>query len=163
IGAYAVDFLQRAQRAGYAVPRQPLEQAYAGLRRVARLNDFGGVGYQFEVYRWPGSSDSNELLRSRAAAYALYVLAKGGQADIGQVRYFHDARLNNEPSPLARAHIAAALYHLGDRARARNAFRMAERAIGYRNSGDWYQTPLRDVAGVLALAAEAGETELVDR
>ena len=163
IGAYTVDFLQRAQRAGYAVPRQPLEQAYAALRRVARLNDFGGVNYQFEVYRWPGSNDSNELLRSRAAAYALYVLAKGGQADIGQLRYFHDARLNNEPSPLARAHIGAALFHLGDRARARNAFRLAERALGYRNSGDWYQTPLRDVAGVLALAAEAGETELVDR
>jgi alpha-2-macroglobulin len=163
IGAYAVDFLQRAQRAGYAVPRQPMEQAYAGLRRVARLNDFGGVGYQFEVYRWPGSNDSTELLRSRAAAYALYVLAKGGQADIGQLRYFHDNRLERDPSPLARAHIGAALYHLGDRARARSAFRMAERALGYRNVGDWYQSPLRDVAGVLALAAEAGETELVDR
>ncbi|HRE43489.1 MAG TPA: alpha-2-macroglobulin family protein, partial [Terricaulis sp.] len=163
LGAYAVDFLQRAQRAGYAVPRQALDQAYEGLRRVARLNDFGGVSYQFEVYRWPGSNDSDRLLRSRAAAYALYVLAKGGRADIGQVRYFHDARMNDEPSPLARAQIGAALYHLGDRARARNAFRQAERALGYRNSGDWYQTPLRDVAGVLALAAEAGETELVDR
>lgn len=163
LGAYAVDFLQRAQRAGYAVPRQPMEQAYAALRRVARLNDFGGVSYQFEVYRWPGSNDSTELMRSRAAAYALYVLAKANQADIGQLRYFHDNRLANEPSPLARAHIAAALHHLGDRTRARNAFQMAERALGYRNSGDWYQTPLRDLAGVLALAAEAGETELVDR
>jgi len=64
---------------------------------------------------------------------------------------------------LARAQIGAALAHLGDRARARNAFRMAERAIGYRNTGDWYQTPLRDLSGVIALAAEAGETELVDR
>lgn len=40
---------------------------------------------------------------------------------------------------------------------------MAEQALGYRNVGDWYQTPLRDTAGVLAMAAEAGETELVDR
>ena len=102
-------------------------------------------------------------MRSRAAAYALYVLARAGEADIGQVRYFHDARLNNEPSPLARAQIGAALARLGDRARARNAFRLAEQALGYRNVGDWYQTPLRDLAGVLALAAEAGETELVDR
>ena len=52
---------------------------------------------------------------------------------------------------------------MGDRARSRNAFRLAEHALGYRNTGDWYQTPLRDLAGVLALAAEAGETELVDR
>jgi uncharacterized protein YfaS (alpha-2-macroglobulin family) len=163
LGAYVTDFLQRAQRAGYAVPRQPMQQAYGALRRVARLNDFGSVNYEFEVYRWPGSNDSTELLRSRSAAYALYVLAKAGEADVGQVRYFHDARLQNEPSPLARAQIGAALAHLGDRARSRNAFRMAERALGYRNVGDWYQTPLRDLAGVLALAAEAGETELVNR
>ena len=138
-------------------------QSYAALRRVARLNDFGSVNYEFEVYRWPGSNDTTELLRSRAAAYALYVLAKANEADVGQVRYFHDARLQNEPSPLARAQIGAALAHLGDRARSRNAFRMAERALGYRNVGDWYQTPLRDLAGVLALAAEAGETDLVNR
>jgi alpha-2-macroglobulin len=163
LGAYAADLLQRAQAAGYAVPRQPMSQIYAALKRVARLNDFGSTNYAFEVYRWPGSNDSTELLRSRSAAYALYVLAKAGEADIGQVRYFHDNRLRNEPSPLARAQIAAALAHLGDRARSRNAFRMAEQALGYRNTGDWYQTPLRDVAGVLALAAEAGETELVNR
>src|SRR5690606_27721051 len=40
LGAYIVDFLQRAQRAGYAIPRQPMAQAYNALRRVARLNDF---------------------------------------------------------------------------------------------------------------------------
>jgi len=163
LGAYATDFLLRAQRAGYAVPRQPMQQAYSALRRVARLNDFGSVRYEFEVYRWPGSNDTTELLRSRSAAYALYVLARAGEADIGQLRYFHDNRLNNEPSPLARAQIAAALAHMGDRSRSRNAFRLAEQALGYRNVGDWYQTPLRDLAGVLALAAEAGETEMVDR
>jgi uncharacterized protein YfaS (alpha-2-macroglobulin family) len=163
LGAYAADFLLRAQQSGMAVPRQPMQQAYAALRRVARLNDFGNVGYEFEVYRWPGSNDTDQLLRSRAAAYALYVLAKAGEADIGQLRYFHDSRLNDEPSPLARAQIGAALAHMGDRARSRNAFRMAERALGYRNTGDWYQSPLRDLAGVLALAAEAGETDLVNR
>lgn len=163
LGAYATDFLLRAQRAGYAVPRQPMQQAYAALRRVARLNDFGSVGYDFEVYRWPGSNDTEQLLRSRSAAYALYVLAKAGEADIGQLRYYHDSRLNDEPSPLARAQIGAALAFMGDRARSRNAFRQAERALGYRNTGDWYQSPLRDLAGVLALAAEAGETEMVNR
>lgn len=163
LGVYVTDFLWRAQQQGMAVPRTSMQQAYGALRRIARLNDFGSVNYQFEVYRWPGSNDSTELLRSRSAAYALYVLARAGEADIGQLRYFHDNRLRNDPSPLARAHIAAALAHMGDRARSRNAFRMAEQALGYRNVGDWYQTPLRDTAGVLAMAAEAGETELVDR
>jgi len=163
LGAYITDFLWRAQQSGIAIPRAPMQQAYAALRHVARLNDFGSVNYEFEVYRWPGSNDTTELMRSRAAAYALYVLAKAGEADIGQVRYFHDSRLAAEPSPLARAQIGAALAHLGDRARARHAFQMAEQALGYRNVGDWYQTPLRDEAGVLALAAEAGETDVVNR
>lgn len=163
LGVYITDFLRRAQAQGYAVPRQSMQLAYGALRRIARLNDFGSVRYQFEVYRWPGSNDTDELLRSRSAAYALYVLAKAGEADIGQLRYFHDARLRNEPSPLARAQIGAALAHMGDRSRSRSAFRTAEQALGYRNVGDWYQTSLRDLAGVLALAAEAGETEMVDR
>jgi alpha-2-macroglobulin len=161
LGAYVTDFLRRARAAGYAVPAQPMHDAYQALKGVARMQSTSG--YQDEVYRWPGSNDTNELLRSRAAAYALYVLAKAGEADIGQVRYYHDTYLDNQPSPLARAQIGAALAHLGDRARASDSFRKAERALGYRNTGDWYQTPLRDLAGVIALAAEAGETDLVDR
>lgn len=163
LGAYVTDFLLRAKQNGYAVPNAPMESAYNALRRVARLNDFGGVSYQFEVYAWPGSNDTAALMRSRAAAYALYVLAKAGRADIGQLRYYHDTRLRDEPSPLARAQIGAALARMGDRARSRHAFQMAEQALGYRNVGDWYQTPLRDLAGVLALAAEAGDTDMVAR
>lgn len=157
LGAYTMDFLARAKAAGLAVPQAALDLGYTGLRSVARLDDFGSVAYAFDVWAYPGNNDSKELLRSRASAYALYVLAKGGKADLGQVRYFHDARLRNEPSPLARAQIGAALAFLGDRARARSAFRAAEEAIGrsYRNFGDYYQTPLRDVAGVVALLAEA--------
>jgi len=163
LGAYVTDFLLRAQQHGVAVPRAPMEQAYGALRKVARLNDFGGVGYDDRVYQWPGNNDTQELLRSRSAAYALYVLAKAHQADIGQVRYFFDTRLNSEPSPLARAQVGAALFYLGDRARSHAAFQAAEHALGYRNLGDYYQTPLRDLSGVLALAAEANEIDLADR
>ncbi|MES1156853.1 MAG: alpha-2-macroglobulin [Alphaproteobacteria bacterium] len=163
LGAYVADFLTRARAQGVAVPQAAITQAYGALRSVARLNDNSSVGYQFDVYHWPGNNDSEALLRSRAAAYAIYVLAKAGQADIGQVRYFHDTKLAAEPSPLARAQIGAALAYMGDRARAHHAFQMAEQALGYRNTGDWYQTPLRDEAGVLALAAEANESDLVGR
>jgi uncharacterized protein YfaS (alpha-2-macroglobulin family) len=159
LGAYTADFLQRARRQGHPVPAQAMEDVYRGLRAVARLDDFNNVAYDFSVYEWPGNPDNDRLLRSRAAAYALYVLAKGGKADIGQVRYFHDARLSKEPSPLARAQIGAALAYLGDRARAKSAFRLAEGALGYRNSGDYYQSEIRDLAGVLALASEASTVE----
>jgi uncharacterized protein YfaS (alpha-2-macroglobulin family) len=168
LGAYSVDFLRRAKAAGYVVPDAPLELAYAGLRAVARLNDFENVAYRMDTPTWPGNPDTTELLRSRSSAYALYVLAKAGQADIGQVRYFHDARLSKEPSPLARGHIGAALAHLGDRARAKSAFRKAEQALGYKNAGDYYQSPVRDLAGLIALASEAAKVdpslnELVNR
>lgn len=163
LGVYVADFLRRAKAAGYVVPEAPMTLAYQGLRAVARLDDFAAISYDFEVLPTPGSNDSTERLRSRAGAYALYVLAKGGKADIGQVRYFHDARLKSEPSPLARAQIGAALAHLGDRARAASAFKEAEQALGYRNTGDYYQSPLRDVAGVLALAAEAGQGAMTER
>jgi uncharacterized protein YfaS (alpha-2-macroglobulin family) len=159
LGAYTVDFLRRAKEAGYVVPEAPLALAYKGLRGVARLDDFQDVAYRMEAQRWPGNADTTDLLRSRASAYALYVLAKAGKTDIGQVRYFHDARMSNEPSPLARAHIGAALSHLGDRARARNAFRRAEQAIGYKNVGDYYQSSVRDLAGAIALASEAAKTD----
>ncbi len=163
LGAYVTEFLQRAKAAGYVVPDAPMANAYKALRTVARLDDFGSVSYDVQVYRWNGSNDSEALLKSRSAAYALYVLAKAGRADIGQVRYFADAKLKDDPSPLARAQIGAALAYLGDRARARTALRSAESALGYRNTGDWYQTPLRDLAAIIALAAEAGDTEMVDR
>jgi uncharacterized protein YfaS (alpha-2-macroglobulin family) len=163
LGAYITDFLRRAKAQGYVVPQAPLDLAYRGLREVARPSDYPNVAYDFEVYRWPGSNDSAELLRLRSGAYALYVMAHGGAADVSQLRYFHDARLRDTPDPLARAQLAAGLAHLGDRSRSRNAFGLAESAVGYRNTGDWYQTPLRDEAGVLALAAEAGETDLVAR
>ncbi len=163
LGAYVVDFLQRAKAQGFIVPQAALDSAYNALRNVARVGDSGSVGYDFTVYRWPGSTDSDALLRSRSAAYALYVLAHGRAADVSQLRYFHDARLRDEPSPLARAQIGAGLAFLGDQARAHDSFRQAEAALGYRNTGDWYQSPVRDMAGVLALAAEAGEVDLVDR
>jgi uncharacterized protein YfaS (alpha-2-macroglobulin family) len=163
LGAYATDMLIRARAQGYAVPQAAVDTAMNAMRIIARPDSTASVGYDFRVYIWPGTTDSEERLRSRSAAYALYVMAKAGAGDIADLRYFHDARLNGEPSPLARAQIGAALAQFGDRARARNAFRMAEQALGYRNIGDWYQTPVRDLAGVLALAVEAGQDELVDR
>jgi uncharacterized protein YfaS (alpha-2-macroglobulin family) len=163
LGAYTVDFLRRAKDAGYAVPDAPMALAYRGLRPVVRADDWAESGYRFAVDPWRGNPDTTERLRSRSAAYALYVMAKGGEADIGQLRYWADARLEAEPSPLARAQVGAALAHLGDRARAREAFRKAEQALGHRNEGDWYQSPVRDMAGVLMLAVEAGQPETAAR
>ncbi|MBI1365974.1 MAG: alpha-2-macroglobulin family protein [Alphaproteobacteria bacterium] len=162
LGAYVTDFLFRAKQAGYAVPDEALDKAYDALAQVTKVGSWVSVGYQMGIYSWPGSQDTKDLLRRRAAAYALYVLARAGRADLSDLRYFHDAMFDSTPSPLARAQVSAALLLMGDRARSTDGFAKAIAAIGYQNNGDYYQTPLRDVAGVLALAAEAGRNDLVE-
>lgn len=162
LGAYVADFLYRAKAEGYAVPEEVIDKAYEALAQVARIDRWTSVSYQMSANTGEGSNDTNDLLRRRAAAYALYVLARAGRADLSDLRYFHDAILDSTPGPLARAHIAAALAMMGDRSRSTSAFEKAVAVFGYENSGDYYQTPLRDAAGVLALAAEAGRRPLVE-
>lgn len=159
LGAYVTDFLYRAKAEGYGVPTEALERAYSSLQDIARVDRWYLASYQTQVAEFDNNNDTRDFLRRRSAAYALYVLARAGQADLSDLRYFHDALLDETPSPLARAHIGAALALMGDRARANSAFEKAIAAFGWQNRGDYYQTNLRDVAGVLALAVEAGQTD----
>ncbi|MEM9706992.1 MAG: alpha-2-macroglobulin family protein, partial [Pseudomonadota bacterium] len=161
IGAYVTEFLQRAKSEGYGVPDAALEKAYQALADFSEPNRFTPVNYRRRAYEGPGSNDSTANLRRRAAAYAHYVLARAGRADLSDLRYFHDGLLDATPSPLARAHIAAALALSGDVARAESAFQKSLHVIGFENTGDYYQTALRDVAGVLALASETGRGAVV--
>jgi uncharacterized protein YfaS (alpha-2-macroglobulin family) len=163
LGVYATDFLARARGDGHAVPRAALDRALGMLERIARGSPWDFPGYRSSVHQWSRQDDSQALLLERSAAYAVYVLAREGRADTSRLRYLHDERLMAIPSPLARAHIGAGLAAIGDRARSANAFRAAEAAIGLERRGDWYQSALRDLAGVVALAAEAEHPELAAR
>ncbi len=163
LGVYLTDFLARAKDKGYAVPEAALTNAYDALAQISRPEVTLRVAYASWVYRGTDSNDTPEHMRSRAAAYALYVLARANQADVSELRYFHDTMLADEPSPLARGQIGAALLLMGNRARASSAFAAAEKALGYTCTGDYYQSPLRDIAGLLALAAEARDAERVER
>lgn len=163
LGAYAADFLFRAKAAGYVVPDAALDKAYDALEEFAVRENKYASSYDFEVYDSRYNNDSAQKLMDRSVAYAAYVLAKAGRMDRSRLRYLHDDRLRRIESPLARAQIGAALYMIGDNARAKSAFDQAEAALGYVNSGDYYQTARRDVAGVLALAQEARQTERVKR
>ncbi|WP_421788902.1 alpha-2-macroglobulin family protein [Hyphobacterium sp.] len=163
LGAYATDFLARADDAGYQVPEAALERAYTVLGHIARGDFYRAGGYDTDIRRGPWQRDTQQRLNDRSQAYAFYVLARAGRVDVSRLRYFHDNRIEAIDSPLARAHIGAALAMAGDRSRSTNAFDLAEQALGYRNAGDYYQTPRRDLAGVLAMAAEAGDTDRVQR
>ena len=161
LGAYATDFLFRAKAAGFVVPDAALDRAYDALEEFAIRENRYASGYDFEVYESRWHSDTTQQLMDRSVAYAAYVLAKAGRMDRSRLRYLHDDRLRSIGSPLARAQIAAALYMIGDNARSRSAFDQAEASIGFVNTGDYYQSARRDVAGMLALAQEAKQTDRV--
>jgi uncharacterized protein YfaS (alpha-2-macroglobulin family) len=165
LGAYTTDFLIEANRQGAPVPRAALERSLAAMRQISRPEGWASVSYRMEYPEWwagskAASREATSALRRRASAYALYVLAKGGQGDLARLRWWHDVQMKSEPAPLAKAQVAAGLALMGDRARARSGFRAAVRSLGYREESDWYQSPLRDLAAVVALAYEAGEVDI---
>ena len=145
------------------VPDAALDKAYDALTPFAVQENGYSTGYNVTVYQGGFNQDTSRLLLDRSSAYAAYVLARGGRMDRSRLRYLHDDRLDRIASPLARAQIGTALYMIGDNARARSAFDKAEGALGYQNIGDYYATPRRDLAGVLALAAEARMQDRVTR
>jgi len=166
IGAYATDFLIEARARGIYVPQAAIDKALGAMRAMSKPEGFVNVGYRLNVgYHWSpfyGISDEemSKRLRSRGSAYALYVLAKAKSGDLARLRWYRDVQFKSEESPLARAQIAAGLVMMGDRARGRLAFQEAIAKLGYDDRWDWYQSPLRDLAGVIALAYESGETDI---
>ena len=162
IGSYVTDFLYRAKEQGYAVPDDAMNRAYAALEKLSRIDRWAYVNYERVAATGAWSNDTTEQLRYRSAAYAYYVLARAGRADISDLRYFHDTLLETTVSPLAKAHIGAALNFVGDRSRSLNAFKEARASIGFENTGNYYQTSLRDVAGVLSLLADVQNAPELD-
>lgn len=146
LDAYVTDFLSRAKGLGHAVPETAFRQALDNLRN--------GVNYASDFDA--GSNGGGEAL-----AYALMVLAREGAASISDLRYYADVKGEDFATPLARAQIGAALAMYGDQTRADAMFARAARALVADDPRLWradYGSALRDRAGVLALAAEAGST-----
>lgn len=165
LGAYATDFLLEARKLGAPVPQAALDRAMAAMRLVSRPDGYANVAYRLDYPDWwaatpKASREATERMRRRASAYALYVLAKGGRGDLGRLRWWHDVAMKSEASPLAKAQVGAGLALMGDRARAHSAFRQAAASLGWKDQTDWYQSPLRDLSAVIALAYEANETAL---
>jgi uncharacterized protein YfaS (alpha-2-macroglobulin family) len=166
LGAYVVDFLLEARATPAGPAPDAVERALSAMRQISRPEGFAAVSYRMTYSGVWALADpataraATARLRSRASAYALYVLAKAGQGDLPRLRWRHDSQLATERSPLALAQIGAGLALMGDHARARDSLRQAMAALGYKDPDDDYQSPLRDLAGVIALAYEAGEPDL---
>ena len=162
LGGYAVDFLLSAKAQGVAVPDEAMNRALSAMRGISRPDGGSSSGYKLDYaptgFATPAAAAAaTARLKSRAAAYALYDMARGGQGDLARLRWFHDVQFKDEASPLARAQIGAGLALMGDKARAHDSFVQASRSLGYKDPDDMYQSPLRDLGGIIALAYEAGE------
>lgn len=148
LNAFASDFLSRSRAASYVVPDRAFSQALQKLHnQVNYARDFENGG--------------------QGIAYALMVLAREGQASIGDLRYYADVKANNFATPMALAQLGAALALIGDQVRADTLFALAYSKVvqavednrAYRAD---YGSQRRDIAALLALAVEAGSTA-VDR
>ncbi|WP_299936169.1 alpha-2-macroglobulin family protein [uncultured Pelagimonas sp.] len=149
LDAYVTDFLGRARAAGYDVPALAWRNALDNLRnRIAYAPDFDKGGEDI--------------------AYALMVLAREGEAAMGDLRYYADERATAFATPLARAQLGAALASYGDQKRADLMFASAAGLIPEQVWGKAriyradYGSAVRDAAGVLSLAVEA-RSDAVDR
>lgn len=165
IGAYATDLLLEARARGVFVPQDAVDKALNAMRDMAKPEGYTSLNYRLSVPdSWHSFGVNGEQmtksLRSRASAYALYVLAKAHSGDLARLRWYQDVQFQSEDSPLARAQVAAGLAMMGDRSRARLAFGQAIQKLGYSDPNDWYQSPLRDLAGVIALAYESGMDDI---
>ncbi|WP_164660648.1 alpha-2-macroglobulin family protein [Tropicibacter sp. Alg240-R139] len=143
LDAYVSDFLSRARVEGYTIPERAFAQAKDNLRnRINYAPDFD--------------------LGGEDVAYALMVLAREGAASMGDLRYYADVKAEAFATPLAVAQLGAALAMYGDQTRADALFARAAGMFEEHGFGDnayWradYGTSQRDLAGLLALAAEAG-------
>jgi hypothetical protein len=138
--AYASEFLTRAREATFTVPQKAMDFALERLRNLVANSSEIGAG------------------QGPAIAYGAYVLARNGRPVMGDLRYLADTKIEKLESPLARAHLAAALALLGDRTRAATVFaKAAERLATIGNplySQADYGSRLRDGAALVALAAE---------
>jgi uncharacterized protein YfaS (alpha-2-macroglobulin family) len=136
LSAYAVEFLLRAKRAGAAVPEAAMRDA---LKSIADSIDPGVLTPEGRATK----------------AYDLYVLAMAGQPRAGANRIMAEA-IDDLPTPLAKAQLAAALALSNDRPRAEAAFNAAIASMARR---DWYAdrgSALRDAAAVVVLLKESG-------
>lgn len=142
LDSYVTDFLTRAREQKYDVPDRALVQALENLQNsLSYTTDVKGKGDEI--------------------AYALYVLARNKKAAVSDLRYYADTMINDFPTPLAKAHIAAALALYGDATRSKNIFvdalQMSKQSMVTRVnfSRTDYGSVLRDGAAILALAAES--------
>lgn len=175
---YVVDFLVRAKEAGYAVPQERLDQALDWLE----LSQVQSPGDETRE-----SDNSEGAVTPQTRTYALYVLARAGRLDVpalrglgdrvtsqgtgGSQRIFWGSAAANASfaNALALGHLAGGLALGNERSMSDMLFGLAVASLGEPRSGPpspldrGYWTYLRDLGGLIPLAAESGNDGLAQK
>ena len=163
LNVYVLDFLLRAQDAGFAVPEGVTSNS---SRWIERNLQNGNDNYD-GAYAEPAAP---------TRAYAAYVLARTSRVDPSSLRALSaDLSLGDQTAawrdgetaaPMALADLAGAQSLMGQAGLAESTFGSAIANLGaasvplwWRNAYFW--SPLREEAGVLAVAAETGHDAAV--
>ncbi len=155
LGVYTADFLYRAQAEGLYVSPDVLSRARKATAEISRMPRYPNLQYDFR--RSQGNTDQ---IKAEAAAYANFVLAREGAGNLGHMRYVFDNHRSKMKSPLAYAYLGGGLAMMGDKARAKSAFDQAAAKLGYEDDKDYYQSSVRDIAGVIYALTDAGRDDL---
>lgn len=134
---YAVEALLRARAAGATLPEAPLAEALSAIEAdLEGASPDDPQGYALQAYR-------------------VHVLALAGRNRMGAARRLME-RLEDLPTPLARAQLGAALARAGDRPRAEAAFAAAFSAPARQGWGFDFGSPARDALATALLLRESG-------
>lgn len=162
LGAYTLDFLQRAKEQGAYVPEDVFDRAYKSMRELSQMPRSSSLRYNFKFGYPSNKNKRREAYKAQTASYAYYVLAKGGQGDLSGIRYHFDNHRHKMLAPISYAYLGKALYLMGDKSRGAQAFEDGRSLELYDNKHDYYQSPLRDTAGFVALGAGHLEAEMME-
>ena len=160
LGVYVTDFLYRAEENGSDVSEETLDKTTKALVNFTKMPKYPSLNYL-----WKYEIDTIERRLSRqaeTAAYAHYVLARNGNGKLSSLRYFSDNHAKKLRSALSWGHLGAALSMMGDERRADQAFKKSMSLLNETSDYDFYQSPIRDAAGVLALVKETEQDEYVE-
>lgn len=156
VGVQTTFFLQEANSRDYIVPADSLKKALRAAKEISRMPRYPNVNYRFSANRYEDTGTDRKAERAESAAFAHYVLVRAGQGDLSAMRYHFDHQSKSMRTSVAHAYLGAALSLMGDDRRAKLAFEAGVKSSNYSNRRDYYQSPLRDTAGLFALATEAG-------
>ena len=149
---YVSEFLISAEREGFDVSEPSLKAAISAAQSLSRMEQNSTLNLRFSRRN---NRKSSEIRRAERAAYAHYVLALADVPDASGVRYLDKAFGDELSDPISLSYLGAALARIGDNERAEISFERAYNRIGEAEEYNYYSSPERDSAALLAIGGNA--------